>query len=297
MNFEKWANEHMIHKIIAGSQLYGTSTPESDVDIRGVCLMPLQALLGLQNFEQYQLLNEEQDVEIYGLTKFVRLALDANPNILDILFAPKDRWMMQTEEWQQIYDNRKLFLSTRVRHTFSGYAHSQLKRLQTHREWLMHPSDHRPTPEEYNCKLVTDSKGGQTVEAVDPQDKRKYGASCLRWEQYQNWLKNRNPERAKLEKQFGYDTKHACHLVRLLLKAKFILEVGDYNPALSEADRVTVLGVKEGNWTYECLIDWAQHSDEEVQNMLSDLPHSPNRKVIEEILIMINLKTISEAKW
>lgn len=40
MNLEKWANENLIHMIKAGSHLYGTVRPDSDVDYRGVCLMP-----------------------------------------------------------------------------------------------------------------------------------------------------------------------------------------------------------------------------------------------------------------
>ncbi len=292
MDSREWAIQHVIHSLIAGSHLYGTDTQESDIDYRGVCLMPPWILLGLGEFEQIQ--TETSDDVIYGLNKFLRLALDANPSILDILFAPPDRWRVYTDEWQKIYDNRQMFLSTRVRHTFSGYAHSQLKRLQTHREWLIHPPSHRPEPEKYECRLVTDGKGGQTIEASDLQTKRKYEAACLRWEQYENWKKNRNPERAKLEKAYGFDLKHASHLVRLLLKAQSILRDCDYAPVLNEEEREIVLTVKSGKWSYDRLIEWANNTDAVVQLMLSNLPHSPDRKNVEKILVEINLKTVLE---
>lgn len=292
MDNEKWVQNNIIHKIVAGSQLYGTSTPESDIDIRGVCLMSPWCLLGSSSFEQWQHLNDKEDIEIYGLTKFFVLSLGANPNILDITFAPPETWLIHTDYWQRIYDSRYAFLSTKVRHTFSGYAHSQLKRLQTHRGWLMNPPDHRPEPAEYGCWLVTDRKGGQTIGAQDMGEKRDYEAACLHWEQYQNWLKNRNPERALLEAKYGVDTKHAGHLVRLLLKAQSILSTGDYNPRLDNDELTLVLAVKNGKWSYERLIDWAYTTDATVQTMPSDLPQRPNRKLAEQMLIDINLDTV-----
>ncbi|AEZ66297.1 hypothetical protein phiTE_131 [Pectobacterium phage phiTE] len=39
-------------------------------------------------------------------------------------------------------------------------------------------------------------------------------------------MKNRNAARHELEEKFGYDTKHAMHLVRLLRMSQEILETG-----------------------------------------------------------------------
>jgi hypothetical protein len=91
MDMQAWTTEHAIHKIWAGSRLYGTARPDSDWDLRDVCLMPLEALLGLMRFDQYQRHSDEEDTCIYGLTRFFALALDANPNILDILCARPPR--------------------------------------------------------------------------------------------------------------------------------------------------------------------------------------------------------------
>ena len=90
MNTRDWVENNTIHRIWAGSRLYGTQRPDSDWDERGVCLMPPEALIGLQGFEQIQ---GPGDRVIYGLTKFFKLALGCNPNILDILFAPPGTWL------------------------------------------------------------------------------------------------------------------------------------------------------------------------------------------------------------
>jgi uncharacterized protein len=118
----------ILFETLAGSRLYGTNTPESDIDQRGVCLEPVNSLVGLQSpFEQKEL---PPDTVIYGLRKFLRLALAGNPNILDTLFAPPEFWIVSTPAWNEIYALRHAFLSQRVRKTYVGYAMAQLSLLQ-----------------------------------------------------------------------------------------------------------------------------------------------------------------------
>lgn len=292
MNAEKWVKENTIHEIVAGSHLYGTSRPDSDIDIRGVCMMPVESLLGLSRFEQY-IRTDEQDITIYGLNKFVDLSLGANPNILDILFAPPDKWRIITRQWQQIYSIRHMFLSQKARYTFSGYAVSQLKRLQRHYAWLTNPPDHKPTLEEFDGVLVSDKKGGQRKEFPNSFKEAQYNQAYKHWKQYQTWLKQRNPARAKLEAAYGYDTKHASHLVRLMIKVQGLLASGDYNPVLSDEEKRVVLDVLGGKWEYDYLISWASEQDAIVRNMDSVLPRGPSRNEVERFLIAINREWIN----
>ena len=69
---------NLIYQVIAGSQAYGLDTPESDLDLRGVCIPPRRYLLGLSSFEQWEQQDESGDVVIYALEKFARLALACN---------------------------------------------------------------------------------------------------------------------------------------------------------------------------------------------------------------------------
>jgi len=291
MNTRGWVEENTIHRIWGGSRLYGTQRSDSDWDERGVCLMPPEALLGLQGFEQLQ---GPGDRVIYGLTKFFKFALGCNPNILDILFAPPSTWRCHTIEWLRVYGHRHLFLSQRVRKTFSGYAFSQLKRIKRHREWLSDPPDHRPTIGEFGGRVETSASGGQMNGFPNMQKQRDYEAAAKRWKQYQTWLENRNPARAELEKKFGYDTKHAAHLVRLLRQAANILRTGDYNPCLEPFDLEPVLEVLKGEWEYEALIEWAEMADGQIATILSDLPDRPDTRKVEELLMELNMRTLKE---
>jgi len=152
--------QHLIFLTLHGSHAYGTATATSDIDIRGVAIAPLPTYFGTRPWEQLRdstpftqtLLQQRMphatdpaDCEVFNLTKFVRLAADANPNILDILFAHPDDWLYSTPAWERLYEHRHLFLSMRVRYTYTGYAMSQLKRIQTHRRWLLSPTTEKPT--------------------------------------------------------------------------------------------------------------------------------------------------------
>ena len=288
-----------MHKLImatlAGSHLYGTNRPDSDIDIRGVCFSPKEALLGLSGFEQYQPKGsaaveyskeqfgiESDDVTIYALNKFFMLCLNANPNIIELLFAPQDKVLFSSPAWVTIMENRHLFLSTKIVHTFAGYAFSQLKRIQRHKEWLDSPPV-EPDPLEYG--LYSDGKGAQKWRSNTLAT--FYREQQTRWKQYQTWRKNRNPARAKLEAQYGYDTKHAMHLYRLSLEAKELLTTGRLTLPLCSQTKDTCMSVLNGQVDYDTVVAKAHSLKKELQELEKDsvLPKRSNHKAAERLLI------------
>ncbi len=156
--------------VVAGSRAYGIHTDASDVDIKGVAIAPREYVLGyLNRFEQADSVSHiapfaadlnpaEQEVvrqtklegAIYELRKFMDLATQANPNILDALFCRDEEVRRLRPAGRLLRDSRDLFISAKARHTFSGYATAQLKRIETHRRWLISPPDHEPTRAEYD---------------------------------------------------------------------------------------------------------------------------------------------------
>lgn len=85
MNFD--IDEHLVLKVKAGSHAYGTNTEDSDEDLRGVIIPPEEYFIGLKSFEQY--CPDDGDICYYDIRKFFRLALQGNPNAIEIFHSPR----------------------------------------------------------------------------------------------------------------------------------------------------------------------------------------------------------------
>lgn len=292
----------LIFATLAGSHLYGTNHPESDVDIRGVCLTSLEIILGWGNFEQYQpgknealkwskenFNLESDDVCIYGIEKFMKLAADANPNILELLFAPNLVDNENTKIWNQIVLHRDWFLSTKLIHTFAGYAFSQLKRIKTHRKWL-EKTPIQPNPYDYG--LLKDFPGKWASE----EKKKEYHKLKDEWERFNNWRTTRNPKRYELEQKYGYDTKHAMHLYRLIIEAKTLLEWGELKFPFRGNTLSLLKKVYEGEFSYEDVIYMGESAKDNLMNISTNLSGKPNRKKINDLLIEINFNVVTGMK-
>jgi predicted nucleotidyltransferase len=329
----------------AGSHAYGTSTPESDEDYRGVAIVPDKAYYfgtGMKSFSQMDK-GFQDDRVIYDIRKFVSLAVQNNPNIIELLFVDNRFVLQSSTYWEKLVENRQKFLSKACRYRFGGYAFAQLKRIKNHRGYLMNPpkkkpertdfglperklisSDHmgaftwliasflKGSVEELNLSDTTKSElrnvnwiglaqsktdklpvecynslkdlTGASDEFVDVMTREKAYVSALNnWNAYLDWQKRRNQSRKELEIKFGFDTKHAMHLVRLLRMAKEILETGKvtvYRP-----DREELLAIRNGAWTYEQIVDYAEQSECTLNKLYEDscLPRKPKAAFIESL--------------
>lgn len=110
---------------------------------------PAKFILGFNEHVQQVDKGWEIDACSYSLARFLQLTVDANPNMIEILFTDEADWLLSTTPWLALVSIRNKFLSQNMKHRFCGYAISQLKRIETHRRWLLHPPDHKPTRAEY----------------------------------------------------------------------------------------------------------------------------------------------------
>ncbi|MCX7596286.1 MAG: nucleotidyltransferase domain-containing protein, partial [Fischerella sp.] len=145
---------------LAGSHGYGLNRPDSDRDYRGVFIAPKRYYLGFDRIEQkdsgwdepglFSFLDGNKDTVIYELRKVIQLLAAANPNVLELLWL--NEYPVLTSVGQHLINHRKLFLSKKVKHTYSGYAFAQIKKMETHRKWLLHPPTKKPTPSDFGIE-------------------------------------------------------------------------------------------------------------------------------------------------
>ena len=179
--------KHTILLTVAGSRAYGMSQNDSDVDLKGVCIPPSEYRDGfLHHFEQadkkdhmkqyYDLLTPieqekgaqgEVEGSVYEIRKFFNMAAQNNPNIMDVLFCRPEDVRLCGLSGSILRTRANDFLSTKCRWTFGGYAKSQLKRINTHRRWLLQPPDHKPTRKEFGLPERTLIPFNQLAAAQD----------------------------------------------------------------------------------------------------------------------------------
>jgi predicted nucleotidyltransferase len=82
--------------------------------------------------------------------------------------------------------------------------------------------------------------------------------------------KNPTGKRSELVEKFGYDTKFAYHIVRLMNECRQILESGDLN---LESDSQMYISIREGAWTLDYLMQW-------FDQQIIDLEHTYNTSTL-----------------
>lgn len=295
--------DYLIFEAVVGSRLYGLANENSDLDLCGVCLPPIEILINpFQGFEVKDSGFEDDDRAIYDLGKFIQLCSQANPNIIELLFVPEEFTRTSSVEWHKVLDNKKYFLSKKVKHTFTGYAVSQLKRLERHRQWFLDPPKDKPKRKDYG---LTDSPiiSAGWMEALrsipfeiieekyrdEIRREENYRVAKKNWDNYIHWVNNRNPKRKAMEEQSGYDLKFASHIFRLMSEGKELLLTGKITFPLPNAEEI--LKIKDGFYEYDEIIEEARKLEFEFEKWyeLSELPMKPNINKLEELYFDIVL--------
>lgn len=192
--------------IMAGSRLYGTDTPESDFDYRGLVVPPFEYLVGLSKFEHRII--REPDTVIYSLKRFFELLIMGDPVVYEILFAPESNIIERSDVGGIILRNRSLFACQQFARRIGGYAQSEWRKVTGTQLVPIKRTSNEDTVVEDIKKIFSPTK--EEMDEVlrllflgHPREtrlaRRKLGAK----------------RKAQIE-SYGYCTSSACHTVRLL---------------------------------------------------------------------------------
>lgn len=244
----EWLPNNTIMLMKMGSQAYGVSNDDSDLDVYGVCMPPKELVFPhlageipgfgrqIQRFDQWQEHHVkdpsgkiEYDFTVFSIVKFFQLCMENNPNMLDSLFVPRNCMIHSTYVAEHIRLHRKIFLHKGAWHKFKGYAYAQMHKI-----------------------------------------KNKSNAS--------------NPKRDASIKEHGYDLKFAYHIVRLLNEVEQILVEHDLD---IQRNREQLKSVRRGEWTFEMLDEYFQRKEKSLEEVYanSTLRHSPDEALIKNLLL------------
>ena len=315
MNAREMAEKNMALKYAVGSHLYGTNTPTSDRDYSGVFMPDENMLFGFERADEVDLSvkskredgkNDENavDLVLYEVRKFVRLALDNNPNVLEQLFVKEVEFM---NYWgQELLNHAHLFPHKGLKQKFLGYAFSQKHKmvirtdnyhsLENANEWLdeyMHGNGKYSNEEmvQRGKQLLVEllpkqlpfmSVKGDNVLVGDLHFQRHFMLRKVKKMIAERLSKATN--RKDLLTSHGYDTKFASHLVRLMLEGKELLATGRLQFPLRE--RQLVLDVKLGKYKMKEVLDMAEDFEKQVEDGVetSKLPSKPRYDEVQELV-------------
>jgi predicted nucleotidyltransferase len=121
-------HSRIIFLFLSGSHLYGTSGKGSDYDWRGVWVPPVKDYIG---YEEIKDIVFGEDGKLYDLRKFMKLAFDCNPNIVEWLYAPKKMVAHLTREGHLLREALKGFINpAKVKGRYVGYAETEWNKVR-----------------------------------------------------------------------------------------------------------------------------------------------------------------------
>ena len=318
-------NEHLRDKLIfltfGGSHAYGTSTPASDVDVRGCAFNSKSDLIGMSSFEQA--IDNATDTTIYSFNKLISLLINCNPNTIEMLGCKPEHYLMVSSVGQELIDNSNLFLSKKAVQSFGGYANQQLRRLQNALARDTYPQAekerhilgsiesammtfegrYKALPE----GSLTLSIGESDQEDLDSEIFINVNLQHYPLRDYKNiWadmntiikeygkLNNRNRKKDDL-----HLNKHAMHLIRLYLMCLDILEKEEINTYRKD-DLELLMSIRNGDFQKDDGMFCAEFFDmiTQYENRMkyaaanTSLPSKPNYKRIEEFVMAVNEKVV-----
>jgi hypothetical protein len=128
-------------RVVIGSTLHGLTMAETDdLDLMGVMVEPMHRAIPLADtpLEHYTWRTQEEgepsgpgdvDLSVYTLRKFLRLASNGNPTVLNLLFVPPEQRRIDSPLADELRNLVSLIVSREAADRYIGYLVQQRERL------------------------------------------------------------------------------------------------------------------------------------------------------------------------
>jgi len=312
MNERIIAEKNKILEIVTGSFLYGTNTETSDKDYYGIFMPEVEYVLGFRRCEEvdFSVVKKDEndkntpdsiDKKFYEFRKFIKLAMENNPNIIEILFVNDTNTVSINDIGKELLSIKHKFPHRGAKQKFLGYAFSQKHKMvikKDHYFDLINALDyiHRFDDGKTILEVALDTHCPKfllkvydikhNVNFIQVGDLNITGSHSIRT--VKAMLQDRIDKvgnREELLLKYGFDTKFASHLIRLMIEGVELLKTGNIEFPLKE--RQLILDIKQGKWTITKILDFSSDLEKKIEELgnNSKLPEKPNIEELEKFTI------------
>ena len=273
-------NHLICYLTLAGSYAYGLNAENSDIDIRGFYLENKNEFFTLIDIQD-SYVDQETDTTLYSFKKFIKLLINCNPNIIELLGTNNEHILFINNIGELVRNNYLLFLSKKIYNTFIGYANSQLKRLEkiNEKEILLQVLQSN-LPEqikinnEFNCNINYNNISLKELISI-----------VKNIDNIINQFHKINHRNKKKDDIHLY--KHASHLIRLYLTGIDILKEQKINTYRKE--HKLLMNIKQGKMTMEEIFELTDNLQKEIDlaYKYTILPNKPNYDKINQLMLQV----------
>lgn len=272
-----------------GSYLYGTNTPTSDMDYKGVYLPSFSdAVLGRikptidlsTNKTSTKNTKDDVDEQYYSLHQFIKMCIDGETIAIDMLHCNDQNLIATSPEWEWIVNRRHLFYTKNMK-AFLGYCRRQAAKYGLKGSRL---SD-LTAVNDFLTSLPAQQEPN-SVRLIEFKDLLPTGKYLIKTDSYYEVLGKKHQwttrlveflfrvdseierygERAKQAKENeGLDWKALHHAVRAAIQLEEIYTNGEIVYPLKDAD--FLIQIKNGDICFEDVKSILEHKIERVEQL------------------------------
>ena len=136
-------------RLRSGSHAYGLAGPQSDLDERGIYIVPPERYAGLHAIPN-QISDAKGDHVYYSLRRVMELISESNPTLMEIIFTPDDCILACSHALEPLFSAKSQFISQALVRAKLGYAMGQIKKARGQNKWINQPQpEAAPTAQQF----------------------------------------------------------------------------------------------------------------------------------------------------
>ena len=335
---EDFKNKHpdktLIYLYKAGSHFFNLNTPSSDIDLKGVYLPSAEnyeksfnSLVKFNSNNKGRNTSEDVDIDIFSLPFFLNLLAKGDFNMMEALYAPEDKILLELPLMTELKDIRKSLMVKDVRaffgffdreyrqHNINHNFHSTRVEMYNFLKPIMEKIKEKYDNQEFiHGSEIRLSGYAKELKAhfKDHKDVRFYFAPVSKDSPDQEFIefaRSKQPMEAKVSyvmdaleqkinnashrKKDGKAYKGLSHCLRLLYEAQQLLSTGEFQFPFSKERTELLYKAKTGQLSDETIKDLIE-SELEKTRLLED--NTPEDKHAISIIEKLQFRLLGKMK-